>query len=85
MTATDLATFIAHVRAEADERLVILGAVDPATLPPKLREEYDQALAGWTALRGLTEEEAVELHVTACEAAGRELTPAEAAGLIGRQ
>lgn len=85
MTAEELATFIAEVRAEADERLAILHAVDPDTLPRKLRGEYVEALEAWRALRALTDDEAVELHLAACLEADRELTPAEARALIVRQ
>ena len=55
MTADELAAFLAEVRAECDERLAMLAAVDPQTLPPELRDEYDSALRNWTALRELTE------------------------------
>jgi len=58
---------------------------DPETLPPDLRAEYAEALEGRTALRDLTEDEAVELHLAACEHAGRELTPAEARALVTKQ
>lgn len=85
MTADELAAFAAQVRAEAEQRLAVLHAVDPETLPPELREEYAEQLEGWTALRGLTEDEAIELHTAACEEAGRELTPAEAQALLRRQ
>lgn len=85
MTAAELAAFIAEVRAEADQRLAILRSVDPETLPPDLRGEYAEALEAWSALHTLTDDEAVELHLAACEAAGRELTAAEARALIGRQ
>jgi hypothetical protein len=85
MTAAELAAFVAEVRAEAEQRLAILHAVDPETLPPDLRAEYAEALEGWTALRDLTQDEAVELHTDACEAAGRELTPAEVRMLLVRQ
>ena len=45
MTADELAAFLADVPAERDERLAMLAAVDPATLPVELRDEYDAACA----------------------------------------
>ena len=39
MTADELAAFLAEVRAECDERLAMLAAVDPQTLPLELRDE----------------------------------------------
>jgi len=60
------------VRAECDERLAMLNAVNPETLPPELRDEYDSALRNWTALRELTEGDAHEFHLAVSEELGRE-------------
>ena len=85
MTAAELTAFIAEVRAEADQRLALLHAVDAATLPPELHADHAEALEMWTELRALTDADAVELHQAACEAAGLELTPAEARAVRRRQ
>ena len=85
MTADELAKFVADVRAECDERLAMLHAVDPATLPAELRDEYDEALADWTKLRRLTDDDVHALHTAAVEHAGRELTMAELWALVRRQ
>lgn len=71
--------------AEAGAALARLATVDPDTLPPDLRTEYEQQCAGWEYLRTLTEDEAVALQVETCEHAGRELTPDEMRGLLRRQ
>ena len=83
MTADELAAFLAEVRAECDERLAMLAAVDPQTLPPELRDEYDTALRSWTALRDLTEGDAHEFHLALSEELGREMTAAELWALLG--
>jgi len=83
VTETELAAFLADVRAECDERLAMLAAVDPQTLPPELRDEYDSALRSWTALRDLTQGDAHEFHLAVCEQTRRELTLDELRGLLG--
>ena len=85
MTAAELSTFIAEIRSECDERLALLAATDPATLPAELVDEYHDAVASWTAIWQLTDEEVVALHVEACRLAERELTPDELRALLGTQ
>ena len=82
-TAAELAAFLADVRAECDERLALLAAVDPETLPPELRDEYEAALRNWTALRGFTQGDAHEFHLSVSEELGREMTAAELRALLG--
>jgi len=82
MTAEELAAFLTDVRVECDERLAMLAAVDPETLPPELRDEYDSALRNWTALRELTGD-AHEFHLAVSEELGREMTAAELRALLG--
>ena len=83
MTETELAALLADVRAECDERLAKLNAVDPETLPVELRDEYEAALRNWTTLRELTEGDAHEFHLAVCEELGREMTVAELRALLG--
>ena len=83
MTETELAEFLAEVRAECDERLAMLHATDPNTLPVELRESYESALRNWTALRELTEGDAHEFHLAVSEELGREMTAAELRALLG--
>jgi len=85
MTADDLADFLTSVRAEAAARLARLDTVDTALLPHGLRAEYEQMRSRWLDLLAMTEDDVIELHLAACEHAGRELTPAEARALIRRQ
>ncbi len=85
MTATELSKFIAAVRAEATAAVAQLDTVDSDSLPPPVRAEYETVRAGWLRLLALTADDVVELHVAACEAAGRELTEEELRGLFGRQ
>jgi hypothetical protein len=85
MTAEELAAFIADARAQADAALAKLAAVDPAILPPELRDEYEQERAAWEEVRALTEDDALRLHLAACEHAGRDLTDDEVRGLLRRQ
>jgi hypothetical protein len=85
MTSEELLAFAAEVRADCDAALAKLATVDPTTLPPDLRREYEEQCQRWRDLRALTEVDALELHQAACEAAGRELTPAEARALLSRQ
>jgi hypothetical protein len=85
MTAEQLAAFIADARAKADAALAQLAAVDPATLPPELRDDYEQERAEWEEVRALTAHDAVTLHLAACEYAGRDLTDDEVRGLLRRQ
>jgi hypothetical protein len=66
MTADKLDAFINAVRAECDERLAILRAVDPDTLALELRESYESALRDWSALRESTEADMHALHLAAC-------------------
>jgi hypothetical protein len=51
LTADELLAFVLEVRAEADARLAVLNAVDPETLPPERRDEYQYARRGWSELR----------------------------------
>ena len=85
MTPAAFRLFISEVRAEATSRLARLATIDPDELLPELRQQYHQSVAGWRKLLAMTEDEAVELHLAACEAAGRELTDDELRGLQGRQ
>lgn len=85
MTAADLMAFAAKVRAEATAELARLDTIDPAALPPAIRAEYDTVRGGWIKLLAMTSDDVVDLHVAACEAAGRELTAEELKGLLGRQ
>jgi hypothetical protein len=85
VTADELSAFLAEVRADADEHLAILAAVDPFTLPPELRAEYDRAREAWEQLRAMTADDVVALYVDACLQAGRQLTPAETRALPRRQ
>lgn len=59
--------------------------IDPDELPPELRHQYHESVAGWRKLLALTEDDAVELHLAGCKAAGRELTDDELRGLLARQ
>jgi len=83
VTETELAEFLADVRVECDERLALLAAVDPETLPVELRDEYDSALRNWTALRELTDGDAHEFHLAVSEELGRDMTAAELRALLG--
>ena len=85
MTPADLAVFIAQVRAIATECLARLDTIDPAGLSRELRVAFERVRADWLALLTMSEEEAVALHLAACEHAERELTAAELRGLLGRQ
>ena len=85
MTAAELRAFVADIRAQADAALARLATVEPDELTPTLREEYDAVRAAWTALVAMTEDEALALHQAACEEAGRELSPDELRGLLGKQ
>lgn len=85
MTAAELMAFAAQVRAEATAALAQLDTVSPETLSPQLRVEYDTVRDGWLRLLALTADDVVDLHVAACEAAGRELTDEELKGLLGKQ
>ncbi len=85
MTAAELIAFAANVRAEATAALAQLDTVDAGTLSPQLRAEYDTVRNGWVRLLAMTADDVVDLHVAACEAAGRELTEEELKGLLGRQ
>jgi hypothetical protein len=84
MTAEELHAFVLEVRAEATARLDRLDAVDPTLLPPALRVEFEEMRSRWQEMLAMTEDHAVALHEAACEAAGRELTPAEARALLVR-
>ncbi len=84
MTAEELRAFIADVRAQADAALARFATVNPEMLRRDLRQEYEQVRSAWEQLLAMTGDEAVELHV-ACLQAGRELTPEELRGLIGKQ
>jgi len=85
MTAAELEAFAAEVRAECDAALGRLATVDPESLPPDLRAEYEAQRDGWREFRALTEAGALDVHVLACLYAGRELTQAEAAALVRKQ
>lgn len=85
VTAAELMAFTAKVRAEATAALAKLDTVDPETLAPPIRAGYDTVRNGWVRLLAMTSDDVVELHVAACEAAGRELTEEELKGLLGRQ
>ena len=84
MTAAELDAFVANVRAQATAALACLDTVDPDSLPPDLRAEYDDQRANWLSLLAMTEGDALELHQAGGEHAGRELTPAEARTLLLR-
>jgi hypothetical protein len=83
MTAEEVAAFVAEVRSKVDAALSKLDTVDVAALEPSLREHYDRVRRGWEALRRMTEDDLVALHLKACERAGRELTPDEIRALLG--
>ncbi|MGH3427886.1 MAG: hypothetical protein ACRDQZ_10020 [Mycobacteriales bacterium] len=85
MTAADLMAFTAEVRAEGTAALARLDTVDPDALSPPLRAEYETVRAGWLRVLAMTADDVIDLHVAACEAAGRELTEEELKGLLGRQ
>lgn len=85
MTPHELGAFVADVRAEAERALERLARLDFATLPPDVRDKYEEVRVAWEQLRALTEPEAVGLHEAACLQAGRELTPGEMLGLLLRQ
>jgi hypothetical protein len=84
MTAAELMAFAAKIRAEATAKLAQLDTIDPDALPPTIRAEYDTVRNGWLKLLKMTADDVVDLHVAACEAAGRELTAEELKGLLGR-
>jgi hypothetical protein len=84
MAAAELANFIAAVRAQTAAALTQLDTVDSKELPLSVHAEYDSVRKGWLRLLAITEDDVVELHVAACEAAGRELTEDELRGLVGR-
>jgi hypothetical protein len=83
MTADDLDGFPTYVRVEVTLALARLAEVDPDALPPDLRAMYDEHRRQAEVLLAMTEDDVIELHVAACEHAGRELTvnyPPEARG-----
>ena len=83
MTVKELETFIAAVRADIDEAIVELAAMDVDNLPPEVKAGYDDHLRGWVELRRMTDEEIVALIGAAWKQAGRELTLDELLDLIG--
>jgi hypothetical protein len=85
MTADELATFVAEVRAEVDAIVARLESVEPDTLPPEARAMYDEVRRQADELRTMSEAHVIELLEAACVEAGRELTPAELRGLLGLQ
>jgi hypothetical protein len=85
MTAAELLAFAAKTRAEATAALAQLDTVEVDSLTHDLRAEYDTVRNGWLKLLAMTADEVVDLHVAACEAVGRELTPDEVQGLLVKQ
>ena len=81
----ELATFVADVRAKCEARLAELNMIESETLPPDLLAEYEAQRQRCLDLLALTEPEAVELHESACEHAGPELTQEEARALVRKQ
>ena len=82
MTPADLFTFLAHVRAESTAALTTLDGVDPDALPADLRAEHEKQRRGWFDLLAMVADDVIELHLAACEAAGRELSAEELRGLL---
>lgn len=82
MTAEELAAFAAQVRAECDSALARYDAVDPSTLPPDLRRQFEEQRQRWLDLRALTDGDVMALHEAAALHVGRELTQAEARALL---
>jgi len=74
MTAAELLAVAARTRAEATAALAKLDTLDAETLPPLLRAEYESVRGGWLKLLTMTADDVVDLHVAACEAAGRQLS-----------
>ena len=85
MTAADLIASAAKIRAEATTALARLDTIDRDTLSPQLRADYDAVRSNWLKLLAMTADDVVDLHVAACEAAGRELTEEELRELVGQQ
>lgn len=85
MTAAELLAFATKTRAEAMAALAQLNTVDLDTLTPLLRSEYETVRQGWLKLLAMTADDVVDLHVAACEAVGRELTPDEVQALLVKQ
>jgi hypothetical protein len=56
MTEDELRAFVAAIRAQVDEALARLATIDPAELPPEVRQMYDEARRGWESLRQLTDD-----------------------------
>jgi hypothetical protein len=83
MTADGLPAFVADVRAEVDAALARLDTIDPNALEPELREHFEQVRRGWEALRMMTTDDVLAMHLEACAHAGRELTPDEVRALLG--
>ena len=81
----EFAAFVADARAECVAKLNRLAAVDPDSLPPDARAQYDQLKAECERVLALLENDALELHAEATEHAGRELTYAEASALVRRR
>ena len=85
MTAAELLAFAAKTRAEATAALGQLDTVDVDALTPVLRSEYETVREGWLKLLAMTADDVIDLHVAACEAVGRELTPEEVQALLVKQ
>jgi hypothetical protein len=85
MNAEELTAFVAEVRAQVDELVARLEALDPDALPPDLRRMHADVRRQADELRTLTDAHVVALLEDACLGAGRELTPDELRGLLRRQ
>lgn len=85
MTVGQLDLFIADVRAQVDEELARFELLDWSAMPPNVRVELEAVREQWLELRATLTDEAIAAELEATEHAGRDLTPAEVAGLVRRQ
>lgn len=83
MTVEEVEKFIAAVRADIDDAIVELAAMDVDTLPPEIRASYDDDIRGWVELRRMTDEEVVAMAAAAFKQAGRELSLEELLEWLG--